>query len=229
VYAIAQIATAEDCSEAPSPIIGCIKTDPPFIAVTYDDDANPPGTFSLKCGDPLTIDQASNAPTLSVIVDQPTDYYTILLVDTSDSFLHPILHYGATNVLGFDLLQFSLSELSNFSSYRGPAPPAYIPGIQSQQFNYEFIVSKQSSLADNPPVVQGNTQFNYTEYLNNVNATMISATYFSSGFCVKNINETASGDGNSGDEGDASNDFLASATIGYKAVSMAAILIGSLL
>ena len=194
--AIPQIATAKDCSEAPSPIIGCTKTDPPFIAVTYPDGP-------LKCGYPLTIEQASKEPLLSAIIDEPNDYYTILLVDTSDSFMHPILHYGATNVLGSDLLQqFNLTEANPFSAYRGPAPPSYIPGIRCQQFNYEWLVSKQSSFADAPPVVDGNTKFNYTGYLNAVNATMLSSTYFSSGFCVKDVNDMSSGDESCDESGD---------------------------
>jgi hypothetical protein len=174
------IASAQRCTNNPTPVIGCIKNDPPFVVVTY-----PAGNF--KCGSALTLEQASQEPKISVIVEQPTDFYTILLVDTTDSFLHPILHYGATNVRGSDLLQLTLSDAEPFSVYRGPSPPTYIPGIESQHFIYEWIVSKQNSFVDEPPLVESTTQFDYQKYLKDVNATLVASTYFSSGFCVDEL------------------------------------------
>jgi hypothetical protein len=152
------------------------------------------------------LDQASQEPRISVIVEQPGDFYTILLVDTTDSFLHPILHYGATNVPGSKLFKLSLSDANPFSAYRGPSPQSYIPGIQSQHFIYEWIVSKQNAFVEEPPIVESTTQFNFRKYLEDVNATLVSSTYFSSGFCVRSIlhddalqeEETNSGSGADG-------------------------------
>jgi len=174
------IATAHRCTNNPTPVIGCIRNDPPFVVVTY-----PAGNF--KCGSALTLDQASQEPRISVIVQQPTDFYTILLVDTTESFLHPILHYGATNVRGSELLQLTLSEAEPFSAYRGPSPPTYIPGIESQHFIYEWIVSKQNSFVEDTPLVESTTQFDFQKYLKDVNATLVASTYFSSGFCVEEL------------------------------------------
>lgn len=178
------IATAQRCTNNPTPLIGCIKNDPPFVVVTY-----PAGNF--KCGSALTLEQASEEPKISVIVEQPTDFYTILLVDTTDSFLHPILQYGATNVRGSDLLQLTLSDAEPFSSYRGPSPPTYIPGIQSQHFIYEWIVSKQFSFVEEPPIVESTTQFDFQKYLEDVNATLVGSTFFSSGLCVDELQQVS--------------------------------------
>ena len=138
--------------------------------------------------------------------------------------MHPILHYGATNVLGSDLLQqFNLTEANPFSAYRRPAPPSFIPGIRCQQFNYEWLVSKQSSFADAPPVVNGNTNFNYTGYLDDVNATMLSSTYFTSGFCVKDMNDMSSGDDNCDKIGDTPGNTDTSGTSAISTMSFTAL------
>lgn len=178
-----EIATAQGCTNHPTPVMGCIKNDPPFVIVTY-----PAGNF--RCGSALTLEQASKEPKLSVLVEQPSDFYTILLVDTTDSFLHPILHYGATNLRGSDLLQLDVSNSTlAFAKYRGPSPPSYIPGIESQHFIYEWIVSKQDAYVPEPPLVESFTQFDYNQYLNDVNATLVTSTYFSSGFCVREMGD----------------------------------------
>lgn len=112
--------------------------------------------------------------------------------------------------------QFNLTEANPFSAYRGPSPPAFIPGIRCQQFNYEWLVSKQFSFADAPPVVDDNKNFNYTGYLDAVNATMLSSAYFSSGFCVKDLNDMSSG----AESCDESDDILGNdGTSGASAIS----------
>mmetsp|Transcript_16371 Transcript_16371/g.18661 ORF Transcript_16371/g.18661 Transcript_16371/m.18661 type:complete len:193 (-) Transcript_16371:424-1002(-) len=172
----ASIATSEDCDDAPSPVIGCTNT--ATISVTYPDGA-------LGCGDPLTLDQSAKPPVLTASIEQKEDdYYTVLFVDTAESFVHPILHFGATNIPSGDLFMLNVTDANPFSAYRGPFSFGVDPSFSipvEQLFNYEWIVAKQYSKIDNPPVVAGNIMFNYFAFLEGMNATMIASTYLYTG------------------------------------------------
>jgi len=174
------VATSEACTLPEDVVLGCDNDD--TFSVTY-----PAGT--IECGFALTLDQSALEPTLTLLAapDDETTYYTIMLVDTADSPFHPILHYGASNIPVESLLQsedFVLSSVDTFESYRGPSPPAFIPGIQEQLFNYEWIVAPQSSFVEELPEVPSNTRFDYNAYLASVDATIFATSYLSAGFCV---------------------------------------------
>ena len=183
-WASEQFATSEDCSSMLDPVLGCTNSGPPtpIFTVTY-----PAG--EIQCASSLTIGQAALEPTLS-LADSFLDsskFYTVLLVDTGNSAIHPILHYGASNIVGGDLSPLEPSAVSPFSDYRGPNPPSYVPGIENQLFNYEWIVAEQDSFVENLPSVFGTVMFSYNDYLAGVGATTLSTMYFSSGFCVKEV------------------------------------------
>jgi hypothetical protein len=122
----------------------------------------------------------------SNVID-PNGLYTLLLVDTTalggalgifdgkaqQSFVHPILHYGAVNIEGSALIAGLSLDLQGggddgsgsgnnrlldvFSSYRGPNPPQpsdpwAIPHIEETLFVYEYMLGlqqQQSSSGDN--------------------------------------------------------------------------------
>jgi len=180
------LVTAEDCTVITPVVIGCTNTDPPInFVVTYP-------TGELECEDILDIEQAAIEPTVSVrtenIDDSATnEFYTLLLVDTTaDSPMHPILHFGASNIVAADMTdkELILADTDPFSAYRGPAPPSF---LQTQIYNYEWILAKQDGFVDAPPSVGGNTNFDYESYLNGVNSTILTTKYFSSGNCVRKV------------------------------------------
>ena len=173
----------EGCTNVSPPVLGCDSDE--NVVVTF-----PNAAGQIQCGSALTLEQAGEEPTLSFVGASSTLFYTILLVDTSVSFVHPVLHYGASNVPGSDLTTgLMLAEASPFSEYRGPNPPVFFP---SDSFNYEWIVAEQNLLVQDLPSVEKNTNFNYTAYLDDVGASTFSTLYFSSGFCVVDENPSAS-------------------------------------
>lgn len=186
VSAARAVATSENCTSVLGPSLGCINAT--SFTVTY-----PAG--ELQCGATLTLGQSALEPTVTLhesSTDSDNIFYTVLLVDTGVSDFHPILHYGASNIPSDDFLHkpLNLSASSPFSSYRGPSPPAFLPGIQDVLFqNYEWIVAVQTGFVENEdlPVVEGNILFGIEDYLEGVSASMVGVSYFSSGFCVKEI------------------------------------------
>ena len=178
---------SERCTNIQSPVLGCRNHEsPPVFTVTYPD-------VDLQCKFALTLEQSAKEPTLSLVDSAGTaddDFYTIILVDTADTFVHPILHYGASNVRGSDLAgELVLADANPFSAYRGPSPPAGIPGTESLLANYEWIVAKQEAFveASDLPTIESNINFGYEDYLLDVKGDMLSTMYFSSGFCVDEI------------------------------------------
>jgi len=179
------MATSEKCAGGASVVLGCNEGESPLLDVTY-----PSG--EIGCGFAMTLNQSALEPTV-VLDDDGEDedvLYTLLLIDTQVSFIHPIIHYGAVNVASSGD-NITLSDLDVFSSYRGPSPPSYIPGIQSQLFNYEWIVAKQSSILE-VPTLFSNVNFDYVNFLTESNATIQLTKYFSSGFCVEELEEDES-------------------------------------
>ena len=172
------------CEKPEMPKLGCTNETLEF-KVVY-----PNGTMS--CGDAISIGDAASPPTVTVMSDEMNradEYYTLLLVDTSSSAMHPILHYGAVNIPGTNLTAgMDLAESTNvdvFSMYRGPNPPAYVPGIKTKQFNYEYILAVQGFRKVDPITnFTSNIRFNYTKFISDRNSTIIRTMYFSSGFCV---------------------------------------------
>ena len=125
--------------------MGCLNNeDPGVFTVTYPD-------VHLQCKFALTLEQSGKEPTVSLVDDSDgtgtgdDDFFTIILVDTADSFVHPILHYGASNVKGSDLIgELVLANANPFSGYRGPSPPQGMAGTDILLANYEWIVAKQA-------------------------------------------------------------------------------------
>lgn len=102
--------------------------------------------------------------------------------------VHPILHFGASNVDGAVLQGgLDLSTVETFSAYRGPDPPVFInfvPILRRRLFNYEWIVVEQAGVLPEPSL-SGNTNVDYLALLD-VNGGAAPAkqwtAYFSSGF-----------------------------------------------
>ena len=144
VEVVAPIAEASDrCTNIQTPALGCLNNeDPGVFTVTYPD-------VHLQCKFALTLEQSGKEPTVSLVDDSDgtgdDDFFTIILVDTADSFVHPILHYGASNVKGSDLIgELVLANANPFSGYRGPSPPQGMAGTDILLANYEWIVAKQA-------------------------------------------------------------------------------------
>lgn len=130
VEVVAPIAEASDrCTNIQTPALGCLNNeDPGVFTVTYPD-------VHLQCKFALTLEQSGKEPTVSLVDDS----------DTADSFVHPILHYGASNVKGSDLIgELVLANANPFSGYRGPSPPQGMAGTDILLANYEWIVAKQA-------------------------------------------------------------------------------------
>merc|ERR1711966_649719 len=135
--------------------------------VTSCSSASNDGTTTMKvaydqvqvdCGDAIALTTASNTVPVIHVAEESNSinadaYYSLLLVDTSNSMVHPILHYGAVNIPGAMLLDaegLALMEEaivdqggSIFSDYRPPSPPSptdpwATPNIEQQLFAYEF-------------------------------------------------------------------------------------------
>lgn len=177
-----------NCTIIETPVLGCTNTDPGIFSVTYPDG-------EIQCKAALTLEQSAKEPTLSLADNDNVtddDYFTILLVDTAQSFFHPIIHFGASNIPGSSLTgnqELVLADATPFIAYRGPQYIPGIPGIDNRLAHYEWIVAKQDSFVETPdlPVIEGSTNFEYNDYLASVNGTALSTLYFSSGFCVQEI------------------------------------------
>ena len=88
------------------------------------------------------------------------------------------MHYGASNVRGSDLAgELVLADANPFSAYRGPSPPAGIPGTESLLANYEWIVAKQEAFveASDLPIIESNINFGYEDYLLDVKGDIVTS------------------------------------------------------
>lgn len=192
------VATSEDCTIFIPVVIGCTTNTNSTVldlVVTYP-------TGELECGDILSVGQAGIEPTVSIIRTEDSDadtsvmmdddgsYYTLLLVDTTaDSDMHPILHFGASNIPSADIYDLVLADVDPFSPYRGPAPPSF---LTTQVYNYEWILAKQDvGFLDALPNVGGTINFDYESYLDGVGGTVLITKYFSSGNCVRDLSSAA--------------------------------------
>jgi len=153
----------------------------------------------IDCGDVISVEEAAMVPTVQVEDVENDAFYTLLLVDTSNSPVHPILHYGAVNIPGQLLKEgFSLdnsNEVTIFSDYRGPNPPKpdemwSTPETQKTLFVYEYMLSKQpSGIVEDESVMDIQTMtFDYESFFEETIETSfdesnIMSTYFRSGRC----------------------------------------------
>ena len=178
------LSNTNECTTSNPVVLGCTNTEPPInFKVTY------PTVGEMNCEDILSIDQAGQEPTVSIRTEDGMTneevYYTLLLVDTTpNSPVHPILHYGASNIPSSSIVdtELVLSSVNPFSNYRGPAPPAI---FQKQSFNYEWILAEQESFVSELSFSSSNINFDYISYLEDVNSEILTTQYFSSGFCIK--------------------------------------------
>jgi hypothetical protein len=161
--------TQSMCDESLTAPVSLPCPDPTQLRMAYN------GSY-VDCGSIISVEDASMVPTIRVdninifdsIIDDPDNnaLYTLILVDTSDTPVHPILHYGAVNIPGLLLLNgFALDNNDNnndnsnsdgdgdnginiFSNYRGPNPPKSddfwsTPATQKTLFVYEYMLSLQ--------------------------------------------------------------------------------------
>ena len=207
VLAAVEYATDESCDAAlTSPVaLGC-SDDSGSIGVDY-------GLGDVMCGAALTISQAAIAPRFQALDADADSLYTLLLVDTTAAdpaapfSPHPILHFGAVNIPGGSLIGgISLNDAASlpepFLTYRGPNPPpaTFVPGIESQAFNYEYMLAAQDGMVDNPLcditnldfTVCAAANFDFTEFLASNTVGAITSTYFSSGYCAESTEEEPS-------------------------------------
>jgi hypothetical protein len=216
-----ETASIVNCDEfLTSPVVFECPTDDPSTVLM----ASYVSRGSVDCGGALSIEQAAIAPKIKVTTTgngeedlnnnnaiDPTGLYTLLLVDTTalggalgifdgkaqQSYVHPILHYGAVNIEGSALIAgLSLdlqgtaddsSLLDVFSSYRGPNPPQpsdpwAIPDIENTLFAFEYMLGLQqtqsssgdgdnnngTSLLVDVPIDIENTQFDYESFFDEV-------------------------------------------------------------
>jgi hypothetical protein len=233
-----ETASIVNCDESltSSVVFECPTDDPSTVLM-----ASYVSRGSIDCGGALSIEQAAIAPKIKVTTNgegedsnnnaiDPNGLYTLLLVDTTalggalgifdgkaqQSFVHPILHYGAVNIegsaliagLSLDLQRTDGSSLLDvFSSYRGPNPPQpsdpwAIPQIEDTLFVYEYMLGMQqtqsgggdnnngTALVDIPIDIE-NTQFDYESFFDEVGVDFSNtiSTYFVSGWCVEEIEE----------------------------------------
>ena len=69
----------------------------------------------------------------------------LLLVNTDESMpVGPILHFGAVNIAGVDLISGYNASSAFFNVYRGPDPPAYFPASYSNWFTYVWVLMEQT-------------------------------------------------------------------------------------
>ena len=140
-----------------------------------------------QCGSAVTGTQAANAPAIKLEDPEEDALYTVLLVDTAVSAVHPILHFGAVNVEGSSLKDgLSLTEIASFKAYHGPAPPAVgtVPGIEKVPFTYEFVIATQLDSVEEP-VLDTPINFDYESFLlENTDGEEMASSYFTTGHCV---------------------------------------------
>lgn len=138
------------------------------------------------------------------------------IVGTQPPFLpFPIIHYGAMNIPGDVLIDgMSLDKfhydatgirVQPFLSYVDPKPseelskvqPDYVPpDLNTRAFNYEFILGEQSRERD-VPLMDKNTNWEFIGFLKRSIGGLgdpVASTYFSTGYCVKDIIEEGSSD-----------------------------------
>lgn len=168
------IATSWFCFDIYSRSFGCSEDE--LITVNYS-------FGDMNCGDAYTLKQTERAPRMTVEVSDELALYTVLLVDTSNSPIHPILHFGSVNVPG-SMLQagVDLHEVDTFPNggYRGPSPPIFL-AILPLRYNYEWVVARQSGTVTAPDP-DSTVEFDFQSVLQG--SEVEASSYFSSGFCV---------------------------------------------
>jgi len=194
--------TKPNCDESlTAPVkLPCPAT--PQIMVSYDES-------TIDCGEALSVEDAASVPTVRVVADiEDESVYSLLLVDTSESPVHPILHYGALNIQGSLLKEGFVLDNKNvtiFSSYRGPNPPKpdemwSTPQTQQTLFVYEYMLSKQPNglMSGGDLLGMSTMSFDYEAFFeetigSSFDESNIMSTYFRSGRCnFDNDKETAS-------------------------------------
>jgi len=138
------------------------------------------------------------------------------IVGTEPPFLpFPIIHYGAMNIPGDVLIDgMSLDKfhyddtgirVQPFLSYVDPKPseelskvqPGYVPpDLNTRAFNYEFILGEQSRERD-VPLMDKNENWEFIGFLKRSIGGVgnpVASTYFSTGYCVKDIIDEGSSD-----------------------------------
>ena len=133
----------------------------------------------------------------------------------------PLLHYGAVNIPG-DAVANGVSldtsyELETgarafpFVSYQKPIPASQLtkevfpgqetPPIETRAINYEFMLGKQRYKRENPNIdLLKNWEFIGFLKRNVADTTNIISTYFTTGYCVKDINDNEAADGSYGSD-----------------------------
>ena len=191
----AQFASDDACDpRLTSPVAyGCTATSDE-LSVDY------PALGEIQCGAALTISQSSAVPFVRGRTADPAKLYSLLLVDTTVAppgvpfSPHPVLHFGAVNIPGGDLIGgLSLDDDSSnsfdiFSAYRGPSPPppSFVPGIENQLFRYEYMLAEQADGGGpvDVPALESNANFDYGAFLADNTSDEVVSTYFGSGYCV---------------------------------------------
>jgi hypothetical protein len=182
--------TTSMCDESLTAPVSLPCPDPTQLRMAYN------GSY-VDCGSIISVEDASMVPTIRVdninifdsIIDDPDNnaLYTLILVDTSDTPVHPILHYGAVNIPGLLLLNgFALDNNDNnndnsnsdgdgdnginiFSNYRGPNPPKSddfwsTPATQKTLFVYEYMLSLQPNKIEIEESTVSTVGFDYEKF-----------------------------------------------------------------
>jgi|SaaInl74LU_5_DNA_1037368.scaffolds.fasta_scaffold05570_3 hypothetical protein len=140
-----------------------------------------------QCGAALTIEQTANAPAIKVTSASEEALYTVLLIDTAVSEVHPIQHFGAVNVEGSSLKAgTNLDDIASFKPYHPPAPPSpeMIPGVENVPFTYELVIAPQVDSTEDP-VFDTPINFDYKSFLaENTSGENMVTSYFFTGHCV---------------------------------------------
>lgn len=142
------------------------------------------GSTIIGCSAPLAVKQAQTPPVITYSADN-AKLYTLLLVNTDRSIpVAPILHFGAVNVPGADLLQGYDASSASFNAYRGPDPPAFFTDSYRNWFTYVWVLLEQTgSLSE--PNVPSNVFFDIEAFRLGLGLpTPVASAAFISGFCV---------------------------------------------
>jgi len=149
------------------------------LAVAYD-------STEIGCCAFLTVEQTQAPPLVTYAAADITATYTLLLVNTDDSIpVGPILHFGAVNVPGADLISGYDASSASFNGYRGPDPPAYLPGSYRDWYTYVWVVMEQTAGQVAEPTVDSNLFFQIDAFRSQVGLPApVASAVFISGLCV---------------------------------------------
>ncbi|CAM0138393.1 hypothetical protein VKS41_002943 [Umbelopsis sp. WA50703] len=105
---------------------------------------NYPGGQDVALGNKLTPEQASQAPEITFVSDDPEAYYTLIMTDPdapsrADPKFGQWRHWVVTNISGSQF-SVSASSVNNHTPYIGPGPPE-----GSGFHRYCFLLFKQKS------------------------------------------------------------------------------------